>query len=257
MKQPLLTIHDLHAEVEGREILHGLCLTVLPGQIHAIMGPNGAGKSTLAKILAGHPSYTVTKGMVVLNGQNILNLSPEERACQGLFLGFQNPIEVPGVANGKFLRAAVNAIRKARGQEALNDEQFHQQLTSKMELLGCKPEVVTRDVNVGFSGGEKKRNEILQMALLDPTVAILDETDSGLDIDAMKIIASGVNRFMTDAKGLLLITHYQRLLKVIVPTGVHVMMEGRIVATGGNDLAERLGAEGYDWVRQGGYEHAL
>ncbi len=256
MTLPLLAIRDLHAQAHEKEILHGVNLTIFPGEIHAIMGPNGAGKSTLSKVLAGHPTYTVTGGDILLNGQSLLALSPEDRARQGLFLSFQNPIEVPGVSNVKFLHAAVNAIRKARGEERLDEESFQKLLAEKMALLGCRPDFATRDVNAGFSGGEKKRNEVLQMAVLDPVMAILDETDSGLDIDAMKVIANGVNTIMTNDKGLLLITHYQRLLNFISPTVVHVMMEGRIVATGGADLVKRLEAEGYDWLQQGGISHA-
>jgi Fe-S cluster assembly ATP-binding protein len=256
MTVPLLSIQDLHAQAHEKEILHGVCLTIFPGQIHAIMGPNGAGKSTLSKVLAGHPSYTVTRGQALLNGCSLLGLAPEERARQGLFLSFQNPIEVSGVSNVKFLRAAVNAMRKARGQEMVSEEAFLKLLNEKMELLGCRADFATRDVNAGFSGGEKKRNEILQMAVLDPIVGILDETDSGLDIDAMKVVAGGVNSIMTPEKGLLLITHYERLLNFIQPTVVHVMMEGRIVASGGMELAQRLEAEGYDCIQQGGKSHA-
>lgn len=251
MMQPLLIIRDLHAQAEGVEILHGVSLTILPGQIHAIMGPNGAGKSTLANVLAGHPSYTVTSGDVLFNGQSLLAMPPEERCRQGLFVSYQHPVEVPGVSNGAFLRAIGTAVRRARGQEVLNDKAFQALLAEKMELVGCKADFLARDVNTGFSGGEKKRNEILQMALLDPVMAILDETDSGLDIDAMKIVAHGVNTLMADDRGLLLITHYQRLLNFIVPTVVHVMMEGRIITTGGRELALRLETDGYDWLQRG------
>lgn len=255
MTMPLLCIRDLHAKIHEQEILHGLSLTIFPGQIHAIMGPNGAGKSTLSKVLAGHPSYTVTKGEVFLNGRDLLPLSPEERAHAGLFLSFQNPVEVPGVSNGKFLRAAVNAVRRARGQEMLSEEHFQNLLAEKMALLGCASDFATRDVNVGFSGGEKKRNEILQMALLSPLLAILDETDSGLDIDAMKVISHGVNSLMSSEKGLLVITHYQRLLNFIKPDVVHVLMKGCIVASGGADLVQKLEAEGYDWLQRDGACH--
>jgi Fe-S cluster assembly ATP-binding protein len=256
MTIPLLTIRDLHASIGDTEILHGITLTIFPGEIHALMGPNGAGKSTLSKVLAGHPSYTVTQGEASLNGISLLTLSPEERAHRGLFLSFQNPIEVPGVSNIKFLRAAVNAMRKGRGEEPLSEENVQKVLHEKMELLGLKADLAARDVNAGFSGGEKKRNEILQMAVLNPIVAILDETDSGLDIDAMKIVAHGVNTIMTPEKGLLLITHYQRLLNYIKPSVVHVMIEGRIVATGGKELSLRLESEGYDWLFNDGHHHA-
>lgn len=256
MTMPLLTIRDLHAKVHEEEILRGVSLTIFPGEIHAIMGPNGAGKSTLSKVLAGHPSYEVIGGEALLNGHSLLGLAPEERARQGLFLSFQNPVEVSGVSNVKFLRAAVNAMRRARELGVLNEDSFQALLNEKMELLGCRADFATRDVNAGFSGGEKKRNEILQMTVLDPLMAILDETDSGLDIDAMKVVAGGVNAIMTTEKGLLLITHYQRLLNFIKPTVVHVMMEGRIVATGGSELAHKLEAEGYDWLQHGEGCHA-
>ena len=248
MTEPLLNICDLHVSVQGKEILHGVSLSIFPGQIHAIMGPNGAGKSTLSKVLAGHPAYEVTSGSVTLEGQNLLSMSPEERARRGLFLSFQQPIELPGVSMHAFLRAAVNATRKARGQDSLSEGEFQRLVEEKSELLHFRTELVRRDVNSGFSGGEMKRNEILQMALLDPKVAILDETDSGLDIDAMKVVGAGVNAFMSPQKSLLLITHYQRLFDVIQPSVVHVMVGGTIVQTGTKELAHKIESEGYDWV---------
>jgi Fe-S cluster assembly ATP-binding protein len=248
MTEPLLNISDLHASVQGKEILHGVSLSIYPGQIHAIMGPNGAGKSTLSKVLAGHPAFEVTGGTVTFLGQDLLVLSPEERARKGVFLSFQHPVELPGVSMTSFLRASVNAVRKARGMTPVSEKEFHKLLEEKSELLQFRTEYVRRDVNAGFSGGEMKKNEILQMALLDPKLAILDETDSGLDIDAMRIVGAGVNTLMTKDKGLLLITHYQRLLNVIQPTVVHVMMGGKIVMTGGPELAHKLESEGYDWI---------
>lgn len=256
MKRPLLDIRDLYVSTDEKEILNGITLTIFPGQIHAIMGPNGAGKSTLSKVLAGHPAYTVTKGEISLSGESLISMVPEERAHHGLFLSFQNPVEVPGVSNVKFLRAAVNAIRKGQGQDPLSEDEIENLVHEKMELLGLKPDLASRDLNVGFSGGEKKRNEILQMAVLNPLVSILDEADSGLDIDAMKVVANGIKTIMSKEKGLLLITHYQRLLTYIVPDVVHVMVEGRIVATGGRELAVKLESEGYDWLMQDGKRHA-
>ena len=256
MTLPILAIANLRVNVHNTEILHDISITIFPGEIHAIMGPNGAGKSTLSKVLAGHPSYTVTGGEASFCGQNLLTLRPEERAHLGMFLSFQHPVEIPGVSTFAFLRAAVNATRKARKQEALSLEDFQKLLDEKMAMLTFKPDLAARDVNTGFSGGEKKRNEILQMAVLDPRLAILDETDSGLDIDAMKVVANGVNTIMTPEKGLLLITHYQRLLNFIKPSVVYVMMEGRIVATGGSDLAHKLESEGYDWLQKKSTPHA-
>ena len=243
---PLLKICDLHASVQGKEILHGVDLTLFPGQIHAIMGPNGAGKSTLSKVLAGHPSYEVTGGTVTFLGQDLLALPPEERARRGLFLSFQQPVELPGVSMASFLRSSLNAVRKARSLPPLSGKDFQTLLEEKTKLLQCT--ITGRDVNAGFSGGEMKRSEILQMALLDPSLAILDETDSGLDIDAMRIVGAGINTLMAKDKGLLLITHYKRLLSVIQPTVVHVMAEGKIVMTGGPELALKLESEGYDWI---------
>lgn len=253
----MLEIKDLHVETEGKEILKGLNLKVNAGEIHAIMGPNGAGKSTLAKVLAGHPFYEITKGEILFRGQNINELEPEERAHLGLFMSFQYPVELPGVSNVHFLRAALNANRKARGETELSEEEFAVFLEEKRTLMEIKPEFTERNVNEGFSGGEKKRNEILQMAILEPTLAILDETDSGLDIDAMRIVAKGVNRLMSTEMGLILITHYQRLLDYIKPDHVHVMLEGRIAQSGGPELALQLEEKGYDWLVRSPEEEAL
>ncbi len=245
----MIEIKDLCAEIDGKKILRGVNLVVLPGEIHAIMGPNGAGKSTLAKVLAGHPSYTVTSGEVLFKGKNLLEMEPEERAHGGLFMSFQYPVEIPGVSNIQFLRTAYNANRKARGEAELSHTEFEALLDAKMRLVDIKQEFKERNLNEGFSGGEKKRNEILQMAILQPSVAILDETDSGLDIDAMRVVASGVNRIMNPEMGLILITHYQRLLDYIVPNFVHVMVDGQIVHSGGPEQALELEARGYDWLK--------
>lgn len=242
----MLQIRDLHAFIEDKPILKGFSLVVNPGEIHAIMGPNGAGKSTLAKVLAGHPAYRVTEGEVLFKGKNLLEMEPEERAHLGLFMSFQYPVEVPGVANLSFLKAAFNAQRKARGEKPVEDADFLKLIDEKMALLDMRSEFKTRYLNDGFSGGEKKRNEILQMALLDPGLAILDETDSGLDVDAIRVVSQGVNQFMNKDKGLILITHYQRILDYIKPHFVHAMVEGRIVESGGPDLALQLESEGYD-----------
>lgn len=244
----ILEIKNLHATVEGKPILKGVNLVVNPGEIHAIMGPNGAGKSTLAKVLAGHPGYEVTAGEVLFHGKHILDLAPEERAHMGLFMSFQYPVEIPGVSNVQFLRAAYNSNCKARGQKEPSEEEFNQLLERKMTLVDIKAEFKERNLNEGFSGGEKKRNEILQMALLEPSLAILDETDSGLDIDAMRIVAGGVNHIMHPEMGLLLITHYQRLLDYIRPHIVHVMIDGKIVVSGGPEKALELEEKGYDWL---------
>lgn len=244
----MLQIKDLWAEVEGTPILKGVTLTVNPGEIHAIMGPNGAGKSTLAKVLAGHPAYEVTGGEIWFKGLNLVDMEPEERAHQGLFMSFQYPVEIPGVSNHQFLRVAANACRKGQGHAELSEAEFDKLLEEKMKLMDIRPEFKTRNVNENFSGGEKKRNEILQMAVMKPDFAILDETDSGLDIDAMRIVATGVNKLMNPEMGLLLITHYQRLLDYITPHFVHVMLDGKIVQSGGPKLAHELESKGYDWL---------
>jgi Fe-S cluster assembly ATP-binding protein len=236
--------------VDGTQILKGLNLEVKAGEIHAIMGRNGSGKSTFSKILAGHPDYTVTGGEVIFQGQNLLELEAEERAKSGIFLAFQYPIEIPGVSNLDFLRVAYNSKRKHEGLEELDAFDFDELVKSKLDVVKMDPAFLSRSVNEGFSGGEKKRNEILQMAILEPKLAILDETDSGLDIDALKIVANGVNQLATPDNAVVLITHYQRLLDYIVPDYVHVMQDGRIVTTGGKELALELEARGYDWVRE-------
>jgi len=246
----MLEVRDLHANVQGREILKGLSLTVNPGEVHAIMGPNGSGKSTLAHVLAGRPGYEVTQGQVLYQGKDLLTLAPEERAREGVFLAFQYPIEVPGVSNVYFLKAAANAIRKHRGLPELDAMDFLALCKEKAALVQLPEELTRRAVNEGFSGGEKKRNEIFQMAVLDPTLAILDETDSGLDIDALRIVAEGVNKLRTPQRAMILVTHYQRLLDYIVPDFVHVLADGRIVTSGGKELAQELEAKGYAWLEK-------
>jgi Fe-S cluster assembly ATP-binding protein len=241
----LLEVKNLHAEIGGKKILNGLNLTVEKGQVHAIMGPNGSGKSTLSYVLAGKSGYEVTEGEVLFNGENILDMEPDERAAKGLFLAFQYPIEIPGVATMTFLRTAVNAQRKARGESELSTPEFMKKVREASGELGISQEMLRRAVNVGFSGGEKKRNEILQMAMLEPRLAVLDETDSGLDIDALKIVADGVNRLRSPERSSIVITHYQRLLDYIVPDVVHVLSKGRIVRTGGKELALELEEKGY------------
>lgn len=243
----MLNITNLHARIEedGTDILKGINLTLEPGKVHAIMGPNGSGKSTLSYVLAGRDEYEVTQGEATLNGENILEMEPEERAAAGLFLAFQYPIEIPGVQTTTFLRTAVNAVRKAKGEEEMDALTFLKTLKSKADALGVKDEMLKRPLNVGFSGGEKKRMEILQMSMLEPQVAILDETDSGLDIDALKIVADGVNALRSPERTFLIITHYQRLLDYIVPDVVHVLSDGKIVKSGGPELAKELEAQGY------------
>ena len=244
----VLEIRGLRAGVAGKEILKGIDLTVRSGEVHAIMGPNGSGKSTLAQVLAGHPAYTVTGGQVLYEGEDLFELEPEERAQKGIFLAFQYPVEVPGVSNAYFLRAAYNEIRKSRGLEEVDPMDFIDLLEEKLKVVEWGPEIMQRSVNHGFSGGEKKRNEILQMAVLEPRLAILDETDSGLDIDALRIVASGVNKLRAKDRSFLMVTHYQRLLNYIVPDFVHVLAGGRIVRSGGKELAHELEAKGYEWL---------
>jgi Fe-S cluster assembly ATP-binding protein len=244
----LLQVRGLTARIGDRNILKGIDLTVRAGEVHAIMGPTGSGKSTFAKVLSGHPSYEVTGGEVLFEGRNLLELAPEERARAGLFLGFQYPIEVPGVTNSAFLRLAYNTVQATRGKEELDPLEFDDLVREKMKLLDIDPSFLGRSLNAGFSGGEKKRNEILQMALLEPKLAVLDETDSGLDIDALRVVANGINRLHTPDNGMVLVTHYQRMLNYIVPDYVHVMEGGRIIRTGDKALALELEARGYDWV---------
>lgn len=246
----MLTIDQLHARVEEKEILRGISLTINPGEVHAIMGPNGSGKSTLASILAGKSDYEVTSGSVTLDGEDLLELDPEERAAAGVFLAFQYPVEIPGVSNTYFLRSALNAVRKARGEAELTHNEFMSHIKSKIKLLELDNSLLSRAVNEGFSGGEKKRNEIFQMAVLEPKFAVLDETDSGLDIDALRIVADGVNALRSQDRGFLVITHYQRLLNYIVPDFVHVLVEGRIVKSGGKELALELEEKGYGWIEE-------
>jgi Fe-S cluster assembly ATP-binding protein len=245
----VLEIRDLHASVDGNEILKGINLTVKKGEVHAIMGPNGSGKSTLAKVLAGHPAYEVTRGEVLFEGRNLLELAPDERARQGVFLAFQYPIEVPGVSNAQFLRLAYNEKRKHLGEEELDPLEFKDLLKERARIVEMDASFMTRAVNEGFSGGEKKRNEILQMAVLEPKLAVLDETDSGLDIDALRVVAEGVNKLQTSENAIILVTHYQRLLNYIVPDYVHVIAGGRIVREGGKELALELEEKGYDWIK--------
>jgi len=245
----LLEVKDLHAGIDGKEILKGLNLQVSKGEVHAIMGPNGSGKSTLSKVLAGHPSYEVISGEVLYQGKNLLELEPDERAREGVFMAFQYPVEVPGVSNSQFLRLAYNEKMKHHGQEELDPLEFNDYLKEKAKIVDMSSEFFKRSVNEGFSGGEKKRNEILQMAVLDPTLAVLDETDSGLDIDALRIVAEGVNKLRSSDNAIILVTHYQRLLNFIVPDMVHVLAGGRIVKEGGKELALELEEKGYDWVK--------
>lgn len=246
----LLEIKHLHAGVNGNEILRGIDLTIHKGEVHAIMGPNGSGKSTLAGVLVGRESYTILEGEVLYKGMELLEMSPEDRAREGLFLAFQYPVEIPGVNNSYFLKSALNAIRKHHGQEELDAVDFLAVLKKKMKLIAMDESFLNRPVNDGFSGGEKKRNEIFQMAVLEPTLAVLDETDSGLDIDALRIVADGVNMLRKPENATIVVTHYQRLLNYIIPDFVHVLLEGRIVKSGNKDLALELEARGYDWLRE-------
>ncbi len=244
----LLEIKNLHASVNGKEILKGIDMTVCPGEVHAIMGPNGSGKSTLSNVLAGHPAFTVTKGSVIYKGKNLLEMKPEERSHDGIFLSFQYPVEIPGVSMVNFMRAAVNAHREKRGDEPVSATDFLKMMREKRELVEMDSKLTGRSVNEGFSGGEKKRNEIFQMAMLNPTLSVLDETDSGLDIDALRVVANGVNKLKTPDNATIVITHYQRLLDYIKPDIVHVLYKGQIVKTAGPELALELEAKGYEWV---------
>jgi len=244
----LLEIKNLHASVNGVEILKGIDLTINPGEVHSIMGPNGSGKSTLAGVLARRESYEISRGQITFNGKDLLELKPEEAACEGLFLAFQYPVEIPGISNAYFLRAALNAIRKYRGEDELDAMDFLPLLRERMRLLEMDEKFLNRPVNEGFSGGEKKRNEIVQMAVLEPKLAVLDETDSGLDIDALKVVANGVNSMRNKDRSFLVVTHYQRLLNYIVPDFVHVLVNGKIVKSGGKELALELEEKGYSWT---------
>ena len=246
----ILSIENLTANVDDTQILNGVSLEIKAGEIHAIMGPNGSGKSTLSKVLAGHPAYTVTGGKVTYKGENLFDLEPQDRARSGVFLAFQYPLEIPGVSNLDFLRVAYNSRQKHRGLEELDVFDFDDLIQDKLEIVKMNPAFLSRSVNEGFSGGEKKRNEILQMAILEPSLAILDETDSGLDIDALKIVANGVNQLSNQDNSMLVITHYQRLLDYIIPDFVHVMANGQILTSGGKELAHELEAKGYDWVTE-------
>jgi Fe-S cluster assembly ATP-binding protein len=245
----MLQIKDLHVSIEGKEILKGINLSVKTGEVHAIMGPNGSGKSTLAAALAGREMFEITRGTVTYNGENLLELSPEDRSRKGLFLGFQYPVEIPGVSIVNFMKTAINEHRKFKGLEPISASDFLKHMREKKELVGLTSSLTNRSVNEGFSGGEKKKNEIFQMAMLEPTLAILDETDSGLDIDALKTVAQGVNQLRTASNATIVITHYQRLLDYIIPDFVHVLYKGTIVMSGGKELAHELEAKGYDWIR--------
>lgn len=244
----LLEIKNLHASIDGKEILKGINLTINEGEIHAIMGPNGAGKSTLSAVLTGRDRYEVTEGEITFRGRGLLAMSPEERSREGIFLSFQYPVEIPGVSNANFMKAAVNAHREAKGLQPLTGSEFLKLMKEKMQLVQMKSDFAKRDVNVGFSGGEKKRNEVFQMAMLEPVLAILDETDSGLDVDAMKIVAAGVNSLKREDTSAIVITHYERLLDMIVPDKVHVLAGGRIVYEAGKELAKEIEQRGYDWI---------
>ncbi len=246
----MLKIHDLHVSVGEKKVLDGLTLEVPTGEVHAIMGPNGSGKSTLAHVLAGRPGYTVTSGSVTLDGRDLLALEPEERAHEGVFLGFQYPVEIPGVNNVYLLKAALNAVRKHRGESEVDAFEFLNFVREKMKLMRMDEAFLSRGVNEGFSGGEKKRNEIFQMAVLEPKLAVLDETDSGLDIDALRTVARGINALRREDRAIILVTHYQRMLNEIIPDQVHVLLDGRIVKSGGKDLAQQLEDEGYGWIEE-------
>jgi Fe-S cluster assembly ATP-binding protein len=252
MDKPLLEVKGLRASAGEKEILRGIDLTVYAGEVHAVMGPNGSGKSTLAQVIAGHPAYEVTAGEIRYDGRDLLDMEPEERAQAGVFLAFQYPVEIPGISNAYFLRAAYNEIRKARGLEEVDSMDFVDLLEEKLRVVEWGPEIMSRAVNSGFSGGEKKRNEILQMAVLEPRLAVLDETDSGLDIDALRIVAKGVGALRRPDNATILVTHYQRLLNHIVPDRVHVLSSGRIVKSGGKDLALELEERGYEWLEEAG-----
>ena len=247
---PLLEVRNLHVSVAGNEILKGLDLTVNIGEVHAIMGPNGSGKSTLTNVISGRPGYEVTSGEVLFNGESIMQMLPDERSRAGIFLALQYPVELPGIRNREFLRTAVDALRKTRGEDKMPIREFNKMLEAKAKALGFDADMLKRNVNEGFSGGEKKRNEVLQLAVLDPKLALMDETDSGLDIDALKVASEGVNRFRGPDKGIVLVTHYQRILNYITPDFVHVLIDGRIVRSGSRELALELEARGYDWLRE-------
>jgi Fe-S cluster assembly ATP-binding protein len=249
MSKELLTVKDLHVSVAGREILKGINLSVRAGEVHAIMGPNGSGKSTLSVVLAGRDTYEVTAGSATFNGHDLLTMQPEERAHEGLFLGFQYPVEIPGVSNINFMKTAINEKRKYAGLEPLSAAEYLKLMREKMAIVEMDPTFSTRGVNVGFSGGEKKRNEIFQMAMLEPSLAILDETDSGLDVDALRVVASGVNKLKTPDNAFIVITHYQRLLNYIIPDTVHVLYNGKIIKTAGAELALEVEQKGYDWLK--------
>jgi Fe-S cluster assembly ATP-binding protein len=246
----MLEIRNLHARVEDHEILKGINLTVRPGEVHSIMGPNGSGKSTLAQVLAGRETYEVTEGEILFEGKDLLELSPEERACEGIFMAFQYPVEIPGVSTQYFLKAALNAVRKHRGEPELDAVDFLGLIKERAALVNVDDRLLNRAINEGFSGGEKKRNEIFQMAVLDPKLAVMDETDSGLDIDALKTVAGGVNHLRGPDRAIIVVTHYQRLLNYIVPDFVHVLLDGRIVKSGGKELAQELEAKGYTWIER-------
>lgn len=252
----MLKIKDLHVSIEGNEILRGIDLEVNAGEVHAIMGPNGSGKSTLANILAGNEAYEVTQGEVIFENKDLLDMSPEDRAREGVFLAFQYPIEIPGITNHTFLKTALDEIKKYRGEPELSPKEFLNRIREKSEILSVNDVMINRAVNQGFSGGEKKRNEILQMLMLDPKLALLDETDSGLDIDALKIVAHGVNKYRSENNAVIVVTHYQRLLNYIVPDFVHVLSKGKIIKSGGKELALELEEKGYDWIKKEEAENA-